>query len=261
MRRFIIVFLLIGFSFLTACLPLVSIPAAETSLPSQTPPPTSTIVWFPPSATPTPIAIPTYTATPDMKPGIGSLIFMDDFTDATLWDTVDSPQAGATINNNHLTLAVEPGISIASLRRDPSLGDYYAEIKANVGLCRGEDTYGLLVRSTGNSFYRFALTCNGFVGVERIKDGVRLVILEPLPSGDVPLGPPGEVQIGIWALGNEMRLFLNGRYQFSITEKTFSSGALGVFVKSNSDTPLTITFSELSVYDVAYVAPTSTPIP
>jgi hypothetical protein len=40
------------------------------SLPTDTAVPTATIVWFPPSATPT-LAVPTYTATPEMNPGIG----------------------------------------------------------------------------------------------------------------------------------------------------------------------------------------------
>jgi len=258
MRPFIIFF---GFLLLASCAPLDSTLPTEPPRPSDTPPPTSTIVWFPPSATPTLNAIPTYTATPEMSPGIGSLIFKDDFTDDSIWDTVSSSQASAIVKGKRLTLAVEPGVSIASLRREATLSNFYAEITARIGLCRADDTYGIVIRSTGNSFYRFALTCNGFASVDRVKDSVRLSLLEPLVSGDVPLGPPGEVQIGIWAMGSEMRLFLNGRFQFSVVEKTFPSGAFGVFAQSKGDTPVTITFSDLSVYDVEYVPPTRTPSP
>lgn len=260
-RLFTTLFFTIGLPLLTACLTLNATRATDPPQPSQTPPPTQTIIWFPPSATSTLIAIPTYTATAEMKPGIGALIFSDDFTDSSLWDTVDSPQASVTLKNNQLTLAVEPATSIASLRRDATLSNFYAELTARIGLCRGDDVYGLIIRSTGNSFYRFNVSCNGALQVERIKNSVRLTILDPIYSGDVPLGPPGEVKIGIWAVGGEMRFFLNDRFQFSLIEKTFPSGAFGVFVKSNGDTPVTITFSELSVYDVGYVAPTMTPNP
>jgi hypothetical protein len=65
----------------------------------------------------------------------------------------------------------------------------------------------------------------------------------------------------MWAVGREMRLFLNGRYQFSVTEGTFPIGALGVFVRSAGETPVTVTFSDLSVYEVDYTLPTKTPIP
>jgi len=258
MKPFILFF---GCLLLISCAPLQSTLATDPPQPSQTPPPTQTIVWFPPSATATLIAIPTYTAAPDMKPGIGSLIFADTFSDSTLWDTVDSPQASVTLKNNQLTLAVEPATAVASLRREVLLKNFYAEITAHIGLCRGDDVYGLIIRSTGNSFYRFGLSCNGAMQVERIKDSVRLTILDPIYSGDVPLGPPGEVKIGIWAMGGEMRFFLNDRFQFTLIEKTFPSGAFGVFVKSNGDTPMTITFSDLKVYEVLYVSPTITPVP
>ena len=250
-----------GSLLLAACLPLNALPATETPLPSDTPPPTETIVWFPASATSTPNAIPTYTGTPEMNPGIGEVLLRDNFSNQKVWDTVTSEQASVILKDKHLTLAVEPGVSIASLRRDMSFGNFYVELTARIGLCRANDTYGLLLRANGTSFYRFNLSCSGFITVERVKSGERLTILEPTASGDVPLGPPGEVEIGIWAVGGEMRLFLNGRYQLSVLEKTFPSGALGVFVHSREDTPVTITFSDLAVYEVSYTPPTRTPQP
>ena len=246
---------------LNACLPLNSTLATELPLPTDTPLQAPTIVWFPPSATPTLNLIPTYTATPEMNPGIGEQIFKDNFSDKSVWDTAASDQASAIIKDKHLTLAVEPGLSVASLRRDVTLANFYAEITAQPKLCRGADNYGIIIRSTGNSFYRFILTCNGLIHAERIKSGERLLLANPIASGDVPLGAPGEVRIGMWAVGGEMRLFLNGRFQFSVTEKTFPSGAFGVFTQSKGDTPVTITFSDLKVYDVDYIAPTRTPAP
>ena len=52
-----------------------------------------------------------------------------------------------------------------------------------------------------------------------------------------------------------MRLFLNGRFQFSVREPTFPIGAFGVFVRSAGETPVTVTFSDLEVYDVDYIPP------
>jgi len=246
---------------LNACLPLNSTLATEQPRPTETALPTATIDWFPASATPTLNAVPTYTATPEMNPGIGSEVITDDFSDPSLWDTVISNQASATIKDHHLTLAVEPGILITSLRRDVTLGDFYAEITARIALCRADDNYGIIIRSTGDSFYRFIFSCNGLIHAERIKSSVRLPLSELIASGDVPMGAPGEVRIGMWAVGSEMRLFLNGRYQFSMIEKTFPSGAFGVFAQSKGDSPVTVTFSDLKVYDVNYSAPTMTPSP
>ena len=260
MRRLIVIFLL-GLPLLIACLPLNPIPATEPPLPTETALPSPTVVWFPPSATSTLIAVPTYTGTPEMKPGIGSLIFADSFTDPTVWDTVTSDQATVSVKAKRLTLAVEPNFTVVTMRRDITLSNFYAELTAQVGLCRGDDSYGFLIRANGNSFYRFFFSCNGSIRAERIKDSVRLPILDPIYSGDVPLGPPGEVKIGIWAFGGEMRIFLNDRYQVTVNEKTFPSGAFGVFVQSKGDTPMTMIFSDLKVYEVEYTPSLATPTP
>lgn len=182
-----------------------------------------------------------------MNPGLGAVLFTDDFSDDELWDTATSDQGSAIITHNALTLAVQPGIYLQSMRREAVLTDFYAEITARLNLCRGSDNYGIIVRAAGNSFYRFVLSCNGMVHAERVKSGVRLVISEPVPSGDAPPGAPGEVRIGLWAAGSEMRLFLNDRFQFSVIEKTFPSGGFGVFARSTGDTPVTVIFSDLSV--------------
>jgi hypothetical protein len=245
---------------LVACLPLNSTPPTETPVATDTRIPTSTIVWFPPSETPTLLAFPTYTATPEMSPGIGAETLSDDFSDDSVWDTATSNQGSAAISHNRLTLVVQPKYYLASMRHELIVSDFYAEITARPSLCRGEDNYGLVVRGIGSSFYRFVIACNGQVRAERISGGTKLAIHEPVASGDAPAAP-GEVRIGVWAVGGDMRLFLNGRYQFSVTEGTFPSGGLGVFVRSAGDTPATITFSDLKVYDVDYTLPTKTPIP
>ena len=226
-----------------------------------TPPPTSTIVWFPASVTPSPQAFSTYAPTPEMRPGLSTMLVTDDFSKKSLWDTVTSDQASANINNNRLNLSVQSYVYMVSLRHDLVVDDYYAEITARPGLCRGDDSYGILVRANAVAYYRFALSCNGTASAERISVGTRQLLQAPLLSGDVPPGAPGEVRIGIWAVGNEMRLFLNGRYQFSISDSNYASGTLGVFVNSAGDTAMIVSFSDLTVQRVNYSLPPKTPLP
>jgi hypothetical protein len=252
--------LLFGLLLLTACLPLDATLPTMTPQPTDMATPTPTIVWFPPSATPTLLAIPTYTATPEMRPGIGGVILSDEFSDDSVWDTATSNNGSAALNRNRLTLAVQPGYYLSSMRREMPFSDFYAEITARPSLCREDDNYGVIVRGIGSYFYRFVLTCSRQVRAERVKGGTKLLLQESVASGDAP-GAPGKVEIGIWAVGPEMRLFLNGRYQFSITDPSFPSGALGVYVRATGDTPVTVTFSDLKVYDVHYTLPTHTPLP
>jgi hypothetical protein len=228
---------------------------------TETPLPTPTIDWFPPSATPTLQIFSTKAPTPEMRPGLGDEILTDDFSDPSLWDIAASSQASAGMDNNRLTLATQSGVYMLSLRHDLVLNNYYAEITARPSLCRNEDNYGLLIRATTATYYRFVLACNGTVRAERITSGNRVPLQQPLQSGDVPAGAPGEVRIGVWAVGREMRLFLNGRFQFSVSDPSFPSGTIGVFVRSVGNTPAVVSFSDLSIQSIDYFPPTVTPPP
>jgi hypothetical protein len=249
---------------LSACSGMDSWLATETPPPpTETAVPTPTIVWFPPTTTPTPRALTTPMPTPERRPGLGAIVFSDPFDSESLWDTARSDDGSATLNNGSLVLAVQPGVYLLSLNQDLLVGDFYAEITARASLCRDKDSYGLLFRASRNAYYRYSVICDGTVRLDRLSVQRRTPIQEPLPSGDAPPGAPAEVRLGVWAVGPEMRLFLNGRYQFTVLETTLQSGTLGVFVNSAGETPVTVSFSDLTVQRVDYDAPppTVTPVP
>ncbi len=229
--------------------------------PTPTPLQTATPVWFPATATFTPQPVRTQPPTPEMLIGLGEVIATDDFSRSSTWDTATSNEGSASISRDRLTLAVQPGVYLISLQRNIVAGDFYAEITARPSLCRDADEYGFLVRANAATYYRFALTCDGQTHAERVSLKERHDLHEPVLSGDVPPGAPGEVHIGVWAAGPEMRLFLNGRYQFSISDLNLTSGTLGVFARAAGDTPVTVTFSDLFVRSVDYTPPTRTPAP
>ncbi|HND48968.1 MAG TPA: hypothetical protein PLQ75_09845 [Anaerolineales bacterium] len=247
---------------LTSCSALDEMLATNTPSPAtETPAPTSTIIWFPPSATPTLQFLSTKAPTPEMRPGLSNELLRDDFSSPFDWDVVTSNDASAVMQDNRLTLAVQSQVYMTSLRHDTLLTDYYAEITAQPSLCKGEDSYGFLIRADGGSYYRFALACDGTVRAERVSNSVRLVLQKPIPSGDVPPGAPGNVRIGVWIVGNEMRLFLNGRFQFSINDPSFPIGTVGVFVRSAGETATIVSFSDLVIQEVDYIPPTPTATP
>ena len=247
---------------LTACSGIGFEPVTLTPRPpTATPLLTATPVWFPATNTPTPQPIRTQPPTPEMLTGLGELIASDEFNDPEEWDTAVSDQGSASVSRDRLTLVAQPGVYITSLQRQMVLGNFYAEITARPNLCRGEDEYGFLVRANAVTYYRFSLTCNGQAHAERISVKERHDLYEPVMSGDVPPGAPGEVRIGVWAAGPELRLFLNGRFQFSFTDLNLSYGTVGVFARSAGETPVTVAFSDLQVRAVEYFPPTKTPAP
>ena len=225
-------------------------------------PPSPTIVWFPPSVTPTPQLIATIPPTPERKPGIEGLVLADDFSTAGPWNPAASEEASIEVSLNRLTIAVQPGVTAYRVRQGVALQDFYAELTARPSLCRNTDNYGLLFRAPSNAaYYGFAVSCDGTSFAERVRLGQPYELHAPVPSADAPVGAPGEVRLGVWVSGSDMRFFLNGRYQFSISDRAYASGSVGAFAHSAGDTPVAVTFSDLSVYEVSYSPPSGTPTP
>ena len=75
-----------------SCIPatdVIPLPS-ETAIPTDNP--TPTVVWFPPTPTWTPIPTIEPTATPELRPGIGGIVFHEDFSTADGWTLGPLPQ-------------------------------------------------------------------------------------------------------------------------------------------------------------------------
>lgn len=245
---------------LSACAPIQTQPPPAIVNETPTPSPTATVQWFPPTSTATPLNLKYSTATPFPMPGIGETLLEEDFSSLNAWNTVSADEGSVSVSRNRITIAVkQPDIYLLSLREEPLVSDFYAEISAHPALCRGDDSYGFLFRANSASSYRYALACDGTVRLERMSFTRVRTIYPPTLSGDVPPGSPGDVRLGVWVAGSEMRFFLNGRYQFSAVDVNLKAGTLGVFAQTAGETAMTVTFSDLVVQSVGYVSPTPTP--
>jgi hypothetical protein len=227
--------------------------------------PTATIDWFPATATWTPFPTTESSATPQLLPGLGSQVYRDDFSDLKIWSLAKAQSSGGNsiiLNSNLLTLAINvPPATLFSLNNDLALTNFYAEMTVSANRCFGADTYGLLFRAaSGDYTYRFLLNCMGKVRVEQTRGGRTVPLQDWVLSGDVP-GVPGQVKMGLWAAGVEMRFFLNGRYQFTVIDPVFKNGSLGVYANASSPDGMNIGFSDLTISSVAYVSPTPTATP
>jgi len=264
---------------LTACSGLFPAPTLTPTPVSATETPTNTIPWFPATNTPTIFPTQTSQSTPEQRPGLGELLFTDSFDSHTgtgttpqpdLWSTSVASWASATVDRNRLLLSIsgQGPVSIASLRSQPTLGDFYAEATVALSLCGVKDQFGMVFRAApGDNFYRFTVRCDGQARLERVLSGFNSPLLDWQPSGDAPSSAPAEVKLGIWTEGSEMRFFLNDHLQFTVRDPVLHAGTLGFFVYASANTPITASFSDLSVYSVSYVSqtpsltPSSSPIP
>jgi len=249
------------------CLPATPSPTpfVPSATATETPTPTESIVWFPPTATSTPFATRTIEPTPDMRPGLGENILEEDFTTQDQWQTTRSETGSVAYGKGELTIAIAaPKGTLLSLRKTPQLTDFYLEIDVQPSLCRGDDSFGLLLRaSSGGDFYRLLINCNGEVRMERYMNYRMTMLHDWTPSGQIQPGGLLKTRLGVWALGQELRVFVNDAYQFTVRDPVWKSGAVGVFARSSGATPLTVNFSNMVVQQIdpkRIPEPTATPI-
>jgi hypothetical protein len=192
------------------------------------------------------------TATPATVASAGEIILSDDFSDPEAWTLGQTASTSAALGKNALTLALsKPGGYLYSLRNSPSLGDFYAEISARPSLCKGKDEYGLLLRvSKDQEFYRFSLSCDGEVRLDKYYNGRASSPQPPALSGAFRPGTLSSPRLGVWAAGKDLQFFVNGQFQFAIRDPSLVSGSLGVFVRSAGDTAVTVTFTDLIVREI-----------
>jgi hypothetical protein len=259
--------ILAALSILSACAPASAEEFLPTSTPTLTQPPTATIDWFPATATPTRAPTNTIQPTPDQRPALGEVSLTDDFSDPTTWQTFDNNQGTAAYGKGDLTIAVsQPRGYLASMDKQALLTDFYLEMTLSPSLCRGDDAYGLLFRAaTSLDAYRLLFNCSGLVRLERMVGGKPVPLHDWEASGQVPPGSPLEIRVGVWAVKNEMRVFVNDFYQFAVRDPVHRTGGIAVFARSGGTNALTVSFSNLMVRSiVADQVPTfapATPIP
>jgi len=237
---------------LSACLPTSTLTPFPTAAPTAMDTLTPTVVWFPATETPTsaPTVIPS--PTPELRPGVGTVLFSDNFELPTDWTLIETETGSISVANNEITAALsrDKGF-IYSVREGALFSNFYAEITASPNLCSGLDEYGMLVRyqSPGN-FYRYSLSCNGQVRLDRVVGGTASSPQPWMGTTSVPSAAPSSSRLGVWAVGKEMRFFVNDQHQFTITDGSLPSGAFGVFIRSVGENAVTVNFSDLVVYRI-----------
>ncbi len=240
------------------CLPSAAPPA--TPVPSSTPTaestalstPTPTIDWFPSTDTPVPTTVPLVSPTPAIFPSLGEILVEDDFSDPGLWERTSGPRGSASLGINELTIVLnEPGAYIASTRSEPFLTDFYLEVTARANLCAGLDEYGLLLRAASVAdFYRFSLSCNGQMRLDRIQGGSAASPLPWTPSAAVPRNAPAVTVLGAWSDGDQMHFYLNGAFQVTVKTTMIPGGRIGLFARSGGQNAVTVNFSGLTIWQV-----------
>jgi hypothetical protein len=198
-------------------------------------------------ATQVPVAL---AAAPAKFKPAGTLLAQDTFSGSALWNSVSGNSGDIIVSGEKITLAVKKEKGMLAVMRSETLpDDYYLEMTAEVRMCRGEDVIGVLFRAPNDQAgYRLMIGCDGRIALQQVIGGSPHPIVDWMNSHTLQPGLPFPIKIGILASGKTIRIFLNQVQQIEVNTDLFREGGLAVYARSIGDTPLTVNFSEIKIY-------------
>jgi hypothetical protein len=217
--------------------------------PSLTPSPTPTVEWFPATDTPTPPPSVVASPTVELLEGVGAVTFREEFNSLEEWIVPNTPRGEINLDRGQMNIIVlEPQTYLTAIRESPDFDSFFAEIDVSTSLCQGKDEYGVIFRAAGpGNFYRYALSCDGKVRLDKLVGGTAVALQPWTPSASVPQAAPSQATLGILAEDDQLTLFIDRTRQFSITDPELVQGTMGVYARSVSDTAVTVSFTRFVV--------------
>ena len=141
---------------------------------------------------------------------------------------------------------------IAELRE---LSDFYLEAKATFGeQCSGKDSFGFIVRAPDlpsnviDTGYVFSFACDGNFRYYRMDGGVYEGLQDWKTSSSLNAGPGQTNQVGVWAEGDTLRVYINGDMVAEFTDGTYARGLFGLLIRSEFTTDFTVAVDEMSYW-------------
>ena len=122
--------------------------------------------------------------------------------------------------------------------------------------CAGKDSYGLIIRTfpsdsgAYDNGYIFAFSCDGMYRLYRLSGGEYTGIVEWTPSADLRRGPDQANQMGIWAKGDLIRLYINGKKVAELTGVAEAQGQVGLTVRAAGETDFQVTVEDFAFWNL-----------
>ena len=247
-------------TFLPTAPATATLPASATSPPSGTPSPTHSPV---PSDTPTAGPSPTSTLPPLAAddPRFGLDLNLPDYHDGfglgSTWGQFAHEGAANTWEDGQLKAVdrlVDPNIWWSATVPDVSAPDFYVEVTAAIGECRGRDSAGLAGRVSGvnlDSGYTLEVSCDGAYRVRRFLAGKVEILRDWTNSEAILRGPNAVNRLGWMARGNSLVAFANGtRLGDALDDTSIASGTFGLFAMARETPGLAVTFDDFALWFV-----------
>jgi hypothetical protein len=135
----------------------------------------------------------------------------------------------------------------------PLMTDYYLELHFTTGPeCSGKDRFGILFRAPDSTQgYLYNVSCDGAYQV-RIWDGQEFTeLIGWTVSEYIVPGPEVEHRLGVWAEGDQYKLYVNGFQVGEFTDATYvEEGTFGAAHGATDTVNFTVYVSEARVWEL-----------
>jgi hypothetical protein len=230
-RKFFFMGVLIIMLLLTGCAQLTEMTSLE---PAQTP-------------TPTPEA--------DPRQELGNSAWGAIFDDGTqTWYQYDHSNGKAEVRDNKLVLTSYKANSYDNWSMSyPPMTDFYLELSFTTGPeCEGKDRYGILFRAPDSTQgYLYNVSCDGSYQLRAWEGEVFTQLIKWTFDDRIIPGPEIEHRLGVWAEGDQYKLYINGFQIGEFTDDTYTDeGTFGAAHGATDTVGFTVDVTEAKVWEL-----------
>ncbi len=213
------------------------------------------------SATATVTPTVTLTATPipeDPKASLGDPTWKNKLDNGKSFgldaEGYDDGNTRFVVSNGAMVITSYSANGYRGWRLAPSLPqNFYLEGTFKTQNCAGNDQYGLVFKAPdyndGRGYY-FGITCDGRYFLTRWDNNGTTNVLEPVESKEIHAGAGQTNYFGVWAQGNRIMLYANGKLLKEVSESALNGDKFGVFISGYAVPGFTVELDEIAYWNL-----------
>ena len=192
--------------------------------------------------------------TPDIRQTFGDPSFKDTLATTNNWYLLDTQTTKFSAGENALTMiAVTPGKNDEwGISNVPPLKDFYLELLfQTTEPCTGLDRYGVIFRAPDpNQGYVFGFSCDGRYRFYKWDGKNYQAIQEWKNSPLIKTGPNQSNRLGVYAVGNDLKLYANGQLLAEYRDDSFQEGRFGIFIGAENTENFKVLLDEAAYWKI-----------
>lgn len=196
-------------------------------------------------------------STPTAAPGdpvntLGNPIWTDTFDSGDSWALGSDQFMNLSASNGTLRmtgLVLQSGWRVSNRQAV----NFYLETKGKMENCSGSDNFGLFFRVAPVKYdrgYLLGISCDGKYALRKWDVDTMTTLRNWTANSAIIKGPNQLNRIGVWANGNELKLYVNGILVDTIKDPSFGAGYIGVYIGPRETNKLTGILEEISLWNL-----------